>query len=168
MSDGRMQDAAGVNIRMNPMSFQNVPVIHFNDSSPPTEDPTVLSCIRPAFRKPYFRQSEDNPDKGVHLVETPSPLSSSPESTSFANNRKNQYSADVPRIKRSGNSASTGFLPIKCGSAGDSDDDLSCESDVEISSEKPLNLPIAQHLHPYSNFDIKRNGSQFRRHSWIW
>ena len=175
MSDGSKQDAAGVNVHKNPTSLHTVPSIQFNDSSPPSEEQTTTPArYRPIFRKQFYRQAGDNSEIEIHVSGTPSPLSSFPESTSVSNFRKNQrysydqYQSNFTHAPQTGKNLSVGFSPIKCGSAGGSNDELSGESDGETHPVKENHLGSMHHLHPYFNANPRRNPSQFRRHSWIW
>ena len=158
ISGGKMQDS----VSRIPAAFPVVPTIQFNDACPPLDTvSTKPKCMKPfSHQHPYLQRGESG---------TPSAIISSPDPNSaiFSNHcRFYEQSDNHPQIDWSSKNLTAGFNPIKCGSAGDSDDNLSSDSDAESGSNS-VELASFHHLHPFQNRNLGK-ATQFRRHSWIW
>ena len=165
MSGGDVQE--GVNRISN--SFPTVPTIQFTDASPAVPDDVSASPkrLRPFSRKQFYCQNGET----MHVSGTPSPLSTSPESGGMMRPNHCRFydpsNNNHPKIVWSGSkNLNAGFVPIKYGSAGDSQDELSGDSDNESSSTSN-ELAAFNHLRLFPNPTLGR-ATQFRRHSWIW
>ena len=165
MSGGNVQE--GVNRIAS--SFPVVPTIQFNDATPKSSEDVRASPkrLRPLTRKQFYCQNGDS----LHISGTPSPLSTSPDTGGVVRPNHcrfcDQSNNNHPKIVwPSSKNLNTGFIPIPCGSAGDSHDELSGDSDTETGSNVN-EFASLNHLRPFPNSSF-RGATQFRRHSWIW
>ena len=164
MSGGSIQDANCSSLSNITKSYPIVPSIQFTDSCDVGDLSTSPKRVYSYSNNPFLLESgdENSSNQGP-----PSPLC--PEmSKQLRHNRYCCHEQPVNKVKivRPGRSLNAGFMPIKYGSAGDSNDELSGDSETETSTE--LTPTFHQHLHPYFNNNNLKNGVQFRRHSWIW
>ena len=153
----------------------NIPSIQVHNSSPTNGDviSTSPKRLRPFPKRQYFRPYCDSSSTGKNPIVSPSPLSSSPDTRPDSPVRINStHSTNHVQTNRSGSGTSkqqyVGFRPLPhgAGSAGDSSDEHSGDSEIEtlVGSAREA---FYQRLHPALRANLEK-ASQFRRHSWIW
>lgn len=177
-SSGNMPVSCSSSAVRIPQNVNNIPSIQVLSSTLGNSDAMSTSPkrLRPFPKKQFYKPYVENSSTGKNPNVTPSPLSSSPDTRSDSPVRLNSvHPLNLVQSNRSGagtgKQSFIGFHPVPrgTGSAGDSSDEHSGDSEIETlsGSENLAREAFYQRLHPALRANLEK-ASQARRHSWIW